>query len=313
MFFMARATAPIFPGCVVSTRTIFICGSNGVSSLVKNKQSLPKDLLSLGFYLLIINSPMQPMLNIAVRAARSAGDLILRSADNVGRLHIDQKGKNDYASEVDRMAEREIINIIKAAYPEHAILAEESGEHKGNDFVWVIDPLDGTTNFLHGFPQYAVSIALKHKGKLEVGVVYDPLRDELFTAKRGGGAMLNNRRLRVTNQTSLKGALIGTGFPFKTDKHLDAYLGMFRALTTDCAGIRRAGAAALDLAYVAAGRLDGFWEIGVMEWDVAAGILLITEAGGVITDFSFNDNYLVSGNVIAGSPKMHQLMYQLIS
>ncbi len=252
------------------------------------------------------------MLNIAVRAARSAGDLILRSADNVGRLHIDQKGKNDYASEVDRMAEREIINIIKAAFPEHAILAEESGKHKGNDFVWVIDPLDGTTNFLHGFPQYAVSIALKHKGKLEVGVVYDPLRDELFTAKRGGGAMLNNRRLRVTNQTSLKGALIGTGFPFKTDKHLDAYLGMFRALTTDCAGIRRAGAAALDLAYVAAGRLDGFWEIGVMEWDVAAGILLITEAGGVITDFSFNDNYLESGNVIAGSPRMHQLMYQLI-
>jgi myo-inositol-1(or 4)-monophosphatase len=252
------------------------------------------------------------MLNIAIRAARSAGDLILRSADNVGRLHIDQKGKNDYASEVDRMAEREIINIIKAAFPEHAILAEESGAHKGNDFVWVIDPLDGTTNFLHGFPQYAVSIALKHKGRLEVGVVYDPLRDELFTAKRGGGAMLNNRRLRVTNQTSLKGALIGTGFPFKTDKHLDAYLGMFRALTTDCAGIRRAGAAALDLAYVAAGRLDGFWEIGAMEWDVAAGILLIKEAGGVVTDFSFNDNYLESGNVIAGSPKMHQLMYQLI-
>lgn len=252
------------------------------------------------------------MLNIAIRAARSAGDLILRSADNVSLLHIDQKGKNDYASEVDRMAEREIINIIKAAYPEHAILAEESGTHKGNDFVWVIDPLDGTTNFLHGFPQYAVSIALKHKGRLEVGVVYDPLRDELFTAKRGGGAMLNNRRLRVTNQTSLKGALIGTGFPFKTDKHLDAYLGMFRALTTDCAGIRRAGAAALDLAYVAAGRLDGFWEIGVMEWDVAAGILLIKEAGGVITDFSFNDNYLESGNVIAASPKMHQLMYRLI-
>ena len=283
-----------------------------VLTFVKNTPSLPKDLLSLGFYLLIENAPMQPMLNIAVRAARSAGDLILRSVDNVGRLHIDQKGKNDYASDVDRMAEREIISIIKAAFPDHAILAEESGEHKGNDFVWVIDPLDGTTNFLHGFPQYAVSIALKYKGRLEVGVVYDPLRDELFTAKRGGGAMLNNRRLRVTNQTTLKGALIGTGFPFKTDKHLDAYLGMFRALTTDCAGIRRAGAAALDLAYVAAGRLDGFWEIGVMEWDVAAGILLIKEAGGVITDFSFNDNYLESGNVIAGSPKMHQLMYQLI-
>ena len=252
------------------------------------------------------------MLNIAVRAARSAGDLILRSVDNVGRLHIDQKGKNDYASEVDRMAEREIISIIKTAFPEHAILAEESGEHKGNEFIWVIDPLDGTTNFLHGFPQYAVSIALKRKGRLELGVVYDPLRDELFTAKRGGGAMLNNRRIRVTNQNSLKGALIGTGFPFKTDKHLDAYMGMFRALTTECAGIRRAGAAALDLAYVAAGRLDGFWEIGTMEWDVAAGILLITEAGGVITDFSFNDKYLESGNVITGSPKMHQLMYQLI-
>jgi len=252
------------------------------------------------------------MLNIAVRAARSAGELILRSADNVGRLQISQKGKNDYASEVDQMAEREIINIIRAAYPEHAILAEESGRHKGNDFVWVIDPLDGTTNFLHGFPQYSVSIALKYKGRLEVGVVYDPLRDELFTARRGGGAMLNNRRLRVTNQTSMKGALIGTGFPFKTDLHLDAYLGMFRALTTECAGIRRAGSAALDLAYVAAGRLDGYWEIGIMEWDMSAGILLVKEAGGVATDFSFNDNYIEAGNVIAGSPRMHQMMYQLI-
>ncbi len=259
-----------------------------------------------------INPPMQPMLNTAVRAARSAGDMILRSSDNIGRLQVDQKGKNDYASEVDRMAEREIISIIKAAYPDHAILAEESGMHKGNDFVWVIDPLDGTTNFLHGFPQYAVSIALKHKGRLEVGVVYDPLRDELFTAKRGGGAMLNNRRLRVTSQTTLKGALIGTGFPFKTDLHMNAYLGMFRAIATDSAGIRRAGAAALDLAYLAAGRLDGFWEIGLMEWDMAAGILLVKEAGGVITDFSFNDNYLESGNVIAGSPKMHQILYQLI-
>ena len=255
---------------------------------------------------------MQPMLNIAVRAARSAGELILRSADNVGRLRISQKGKNDYASEVDQMAEREIISIIRAAYPEHAILAEESGKHKGNDFVWVIDPLDGTTNFLHGFPQYAVSIALKYKGKLEVAVIYDPLRDELFTAKRGGGAMLNNRRLRVTNQSSMKGALLGTGFPFKTDLHLDAYLGMFRALTTECAGIRRAGAAALDLAYVAAGRLDGYWEIGIMEWDMAAGILLVKEAGGVVTDFSFNDNYWESGNLIAASPRMHQMMYQLI-
>lgn len=255
---------------------------------------------------------MQPMLNTAIRAARAAGDLILRSSDNIGHLKVDQKGKNDYASEVDRTAEREIINIIKTAYPDHGILAEESGVQEGNDFVWVIDPLDGTTNFLHGFPQYAVSIALKHKGKIEVGVIYDPLRDELFSAKRGGGAMLNSRRLRVTNQTSLKGALIGTGFPFKSNLHMDAYLAMFRTLATDSAGIRRAGAAALDLAYVAAGRLDGFWEIGLMEWDMAAGILLIKEAGGVVTDFSFNDKYLESGNLIAASPKMHQIMYQRI-
>lgn len=255
---------------------------------------------------------MQPMLNIAVRAARSAGDIILRSADKASHLAVDSKGKNDFATEVDRLAEKEIISIIKASYPEHSILAEESGEHAGNDFVWVIDPLDGTTNFIHGFPQYAVSIALKYKDRIEIGVVYDPLRDELFTAKRGGGAMLNNRRIRVTGLSSMKGALIGTGFPFKVPQHLDAYLGMFRAITMDSAGIRRAGSAALDLAYLAAGRLDAFWEIELKEWDMAAGVLLVKEAGGVATDFSFNDHYLASGNLIAGSPRMHQLMYQLI-
>lgn len=255
---------------------------------------------------------MQPMLNIAVRAARSAGEIILRSADKASHLAVDSKGKNDFATEIDRLAEKEIISIIKAAYPEHSILAEESGEHAGNDFVWIIDPLDGTTNFIHGFPQYAVSIALKYKDRIEIGVVYDPLREELFTAKRGGGAMLNNRRLRVTALTSMKGALIGTGFPFKVPQHLDAYLNMFRAITIDSAGIRRAGSAALDLAYLAAGRLDAFWEIELKEWDMAAGILLVKEAGGVATDFSFKDDYLASGNLIAGSPRMHQLMYQLI-
>ena len=255
---------------------------------------------------------MQPMLNIAVRAARSAGEIILRSADKASHLAVDSKGKNDFATEIDRLAEKEIISIIKAAYPEHSILAEESGEHAGNDFVWIIDPLDGTTNFIHGFPQYAVSIALKYKDRIEIGVVYDPQRDELFTAKRGGGAMLNNRRLRVTGLTSMKGALIGTGFPFKVPHHLDAYLNMFRAITIDSAGIRRAGSAALDLAYLAAGRLDAFWEIELKEWDMAACILLVKEAGGVATDFSFKDNYLASGNLIAGSPRMHQLMYQLI-
>lgn len=253
-----------------------------------------------------------PMLNIAVRAARSAGDLITRFSGEIDKLHIDQKGKNDFASEVDRLAEREIIQIIQKAYPHHAILAEESGAHEGNEYVWVIDPLDGTTNFLHGFPQYAVSIALKIKGRIELGVVYDPLRDELFTATRGGGAMLNNRRIRVSKQASMKGALLGTGFPFKSEQHLDAYLKMFRTFCTETAGIRRPGAAALDLAYLAAGRIDGFWEIGLHEWDQAAGVLLILEAGGVATDFSFKDNYLASGNLIAGNPKMHLLMYQVI-
>jgi myo-inositol-1(or 4)-monophosphatase len=255
---------------------------------------------------------MHPMLNIAIRAARNAGDLIQRSSQNLDNVHIDQKGRNDYASEVDRMAENEIIKVIRTAFPDHAILAEESGEHQGNDYVWVIDPLDGTTNFLHGFPQYAVSIALKNKNKLELGVIYDPLRDELFTAERGGGAMLNNRKIRVAKHNSMRGALIGTGFPFKKQENLEPYLNMFRAVTQDTAGIRRAGAAALDLAYVACGRLDAYWETGVSEWDIAAGVLLVQEAGGVATDFAFNDKYLQSGNIIVGNPRMHQLMYHTL-
>ncbi len=252
------------------------------------------------------------MLNIAIRAARNAGDLIQRSSQNLENIHIDQKGRNDYASEVDRLAEHEIIKVIRTAFPDHAILAEESGEHQGNDYVWVIDPLDGTTNFLHSFPQYAVSIALKNKNKLELGVIYDPVRDELFTAERGGGAMLNNRKIRVAKHNSMRGALIGTGFPFKKQENLEPYLNMFRAVTQDTAGIRRAGAAALDMAYVACGRLDAYWETGVSEWDIAAGVLLVQEAGGVATDFAFNDKYLQTGNIIAGNPRMHQLMYHTL-
>lgn len=255
---------------------------------------------------------MHPMLNIAVRAARNAGEIIRRASENVNQLTIDFKSANDYATEVDRSAEQEIIKTIRAAFPEHGFLAEESGEQQGNDYIWIIDPLDGTTNFLHGFPVYSVSIALKHKNKLELGVVYDPLRDELFTAERGGGAMLNNRKIRVTKPNNLTGALLGTGFPFKSKQNLDAYLKMFAALVGDTSGIRRAGSAALDLAYVATGRLDGFWEIGLKPWDMAAGILLIQEAGGVVTDFSFKDQYMQSGNLIAGSPKIHQLMYKAI-
>lgn len=255
---------------------------------------------------------MHPMLNIAIRAARVAGDLIQRSSDNVKQLSVSKKSKNDFVTEVDRAVEQEIINIIKGSYPDHAILAEESGETPGNDYTWVIDPLDGTTNFLHGYPQYAVSIALKNKRKTEIGVIYDPLRDELFTAEKGGGATLNNRRIRVSKQAQLDTALLGTGFPFKYPQHLDAYLEMFKDLTLKTAGIRRAGSAALDLAYLATGRLDGFWEIGLKEWDLAAGVLLVQEAGGVATDFSFNDNYAQSGNIIAGNTKMHQAMYKII-
>jgi len=254
------------------------------------------------------------MLNIATRAARAAGDVIMRYLDRVDTLKITPKGRNDFVSEVDRKAEEEIVNTLRKAYPGHGFLGEEGGRHGGprGEYVWVIDPLDGTTNFLHGFPQFAVSIGLLHKGKLECGVVYDPLRQELFTAKRGGGAMLNNRRIRVTRQNGFKGALLGTGFPFKDQRHNDAYFAMFRELMKDTAGIRRAGSAALDLSWVACGRMDGFWEIGLMPWDMAAGVLLVQEAGGIVTDFENGDKYLETGNLLTASPRLHAIMYEAI-
>jgi myo-inositol-1(or 4)-monophosphatase len=244
------------------------------------------------------------MLTIAVRAARRAGNIIVRSLDRLESLSVQTKDRNDFVTEVDQQAEREIISILHKAYPDHGFLAEESGAQIGNEYEWIIDPLDGTTNFLHGFPQFAVSIALRHKGRLEQAVVYNPLSQELFTASRGGGAYLNERRIRVSNRKGLDGALLGTGFPFKAQQHLDAYLEMFRALFPQTAGIRRPGSAALDLAYVAAGRLDGFWEIGLNIWDMAAGVLLIQEAGGVSSDFSGGHNYLASGNLVSGNPKV---------
>lgn len=254
------------------------------------------------------------MLNIATRAARAAGDYIVRQLDRVDTLKITPKGRNDFVSEVDRKAEDEIVNILRKAYPTHGFLGEEGGRHGGPraEYTWVIDPLDGTTNFLHGFPQFAVSIALLFKGKLECGVIYDPVRQELFTAKRGGGAALNSRRLRVTRQNGFKGALLGTGFPFKDQRHNDAYFAMFRELMKDTAGIRRAGSAALDLAWVACGRLDGFWEIGLMPWDLAAGVLLIQEAGGIVTDFENGDKFLETGNVLTANPRLHALMEEAI-
>jgi len=252
------------------------------------------------------------MLNIAVRAARSAGNIIVRNLDRVDTLTVHTKDRNDFVSEVDRQAEQEIIGILRKAYPGHGVLAEESGSQDGNDYLWIIDPLDGTTNYLHGFPQFAVSIALQYKGRIEQGVVYDPLRQELFTASRGAGATLNDRRIRVTSRRSLDGALLGTGFPFKAQQHLDAYLDMFRALFPKTAGIRRPGSAALDLAYVAAGRLDGFWEIGLNIWDMAAGVLLIQEAGGLSSDFLGGHEYLKNGNLVAGNPKVFAEILKVI-
>ncbi|HFE32469.1 MAG TPA: inositol-1-monophosphatase [Gammaproteobacteria bacterium] len=256
---------------------------------------------------------MHPMLNIAVRAARRAGNHIARASDDIDRLDIVTKAPNDFVSQVDQQAEQIIIEILRDAYPDHSILAEESGE-QGNDpeYQWIIDPLDGTTNFLHGFPQFAVSIALKVRGRLEQAVVYDPMRQELFTASRGAGAQLNDRRIRVSKHRGLDGALLGTGFPFKQQHHLDAYLATFRALFPMTAGIRRPGSAALDLAYVAAGRLDGFWEIGLSPWDSAAGALLIQEAGGLVSDFGGGNAYLDSGNVVAGNPKVFKAILQAI-
>lgn len=255
---------------------------------------------------------MHPMLNIAIRAARRGGDIIVRHLDRVQGMRADAKSHNDYVTEVDRMAEAAIIDCLSKAYPHHGILAEESGLHGQGEYRWVIDPLDGTTNYLHGFPQFAVSIALQHRGRLDQGVVYDPLRQELFTASRGQGAFLDDRRIRVSRRDDLKGALLGTGFPFRGPEHLDLYLATFKAFIELTSGIRRAGAAALDLAYVAAGRLDGFWEYGLKEWDIAAGALLILEAGGMISDPLGNDGYLHSGQVVAGNPKIHKMMLRTL-
>ncbi len=255
---------------------------------------------------------MHPMINIAIRAARSAGNILLRYFEHTDTLTIKEKSKNEFVSEVDRAAEEAIIEVLRKAYPDHSILGEESGSHKGNEFQWVIDPLDGTTNYLHGQPQFSVSIALKYRGQLEHGIIYDPLREEMFSATKGSGAFINDRRIRVTQRKGLEGALIGTGFPYRDHSQLDAYLGMFKDMIKDTAGIRRPGSAALDFAYVAAGRLDGFWELGLSEWDFAAGALLVKEAGGTVTDISGGTRFLESGNVIAGGLKTHAAMLKLI-
>ncbi len=256
---------------------------------------------------------MQAMLNIAVRAARRAGDIIVRHYDRVDTLKVETKSPNEFVTEVDRQAEAAIMDIITRAYPGHAFMAEESGETGDGDFVWIIDPLDGTTNFLHGFPVFSVSIALKVKGRLEVGVVYDPMRQELFKGLRGSGATLNDRKIRVSRRNRLEGALLGTGFPYRDLEHLDRYLAIFRELMQKTAGIRRPGSAALDLASVACGRLDGFWEYGLKPWDLAAGALLIQEAGGFVGSMDGRGDPLDTGDIVAGGERVYTALRGVIA
>jgi len=245
------------------------------------------------------------MLNTAVKAARKAATIITRASSDIEKLTIRTKRQADFVSEVDDAAEEAIIRVLREAYPDHGILAEESGYKDRNaEYLWVIDPLDGTTNFLHGFPQYCVSIGLMHKGKATQAVVFDPNRNELFTATKGAGAYLNDRRIRVSKVDKLEGALIGTGFPFKVIDRVDDYLRMLRNVMQSTSGVRRPGAAALDLAYVACGRLDGFWERGLSQWDMCAGSLLIREAGGLVGDFEGNGGYMESGEIVAANGKL---------
>jgi len=252
---------------------------------------------------------MQPMVNIALNAARKAGEKIAKASDRIDLLTVEEKGINDFVTDVDRQAEKEIIYHLHKAYPEHNIVGEETGEVPGSagnsDYTWIIDPLDGTTNFIHGIPHFAVSIACLFKGKLEHAVIVDPIRREEFTASRGYGAQLNGHRIRVSKKRSVEGALLGTGIPFRGHQmeHMDNYTKALNILAKQTAGIRRAGAASLDLAYVAAGRLDGFWEIGLNQWDIAAGALLVQEAGGLVTDLNGGHQFMESGNIACGNAK----------
>ncbi len=252
------------------------------------------------------------MLETAAEAARRAGDIIVKAARRLGEVGVASKGHNDFVSETDTQAEQEIIRILRSTYPSHSILAEESGALSGDGYEWIVDPLDGTTNFLHSYPCYAVSIALARDGVLERAVVYDPTRPEMFTAARDAGASLYGMGIEVSGRARLADSLLGTGFPFKCPEHLPAYMRTFEALLTASRGVRRTGAASLDLASVAAGRLDGFWEIGLRPWDMAAGALLVREAGGFVSDFSGGDDFLATGNIVAGTPAVWKQILETI-
>ncbi|RVT50952.1 inositol monophosphatase family protein [Rubrivivax albus] len=263
-----------------------------------------------------MSQSLHPMLNIAIKAARAAGAIINRGALDLDVLKVGRKGPNDFVSDVDRAAEQAIIDILLEAFPSHGILAEETGRERGNktsEFLWIIDPLDGTTNFLHGFPVYAVSIALQHRGVTQQAVVYDPTRNDLFYASRGRGAFLNDRRLRVSKRTRLGDALVGTGFPFRKGDNFKRYVKMFEEVMQSCAGLRRPGAAALDLCYVAAGWYDGFFEMGLSPWDAAAGALIITEAGGLVGNFTGESDYLYQRELVAGNPKVYGQLVKILA
>jgi myo-inositol-1(or 4)-monophosphatase len=259
------------------------------------------------------NSLMHPMLNIAVKAARRAGQIINRASLDLDRIQISKKQHNDFVTEVDKASEAAIIETLNAAYPDHSILAEESGEtDRESEYQWIIDPLDGTTNFIHGFQYYCVAIALAHRGVVQQAVVYDPTRNDLFTASRGRGAYLNERRIRVGKLDRLSDALIGTGFPFRDGQGLNGYMRLFSEMTISCAGLRRPGAAALDLANVAAGRLDGFFEQGIHPWDVAAGSLIVTEAGGLVGNYTGESDFLFQNEIVAANPKVYAQMIKIL-
>ncbi len=256
---------------------------------------------------------MSAILNIAIQAAYNAGTIIQQESRNLEHLNIERKGFNDFVSEVDKRAEQAIIHTILKAYPRHNILGEEGGNvDNGSEITWIIDPLDGTTNYLHGHPQYSVSIAVKEGDKITHGVVFDPNRNDIFTAELGKGAQLNNGRIRVSRQSSLADSLLATGFPTYDMSFLDRYLAIFREMLQSTAGQRRAGSAALDLAYVAAGMVDGFWEFNLKPWDIAAGYLLIKEAGGLVCDFDGGQDMLNSGNIIAANPKLVSPILKII-
>ena len=260
-------------------------------------------------------SNLHPMINVAVKAARTAGDLINRASFDLDALHVTQKQPNDFVTDVDQAAEQAIIDILLNAYPGHAIWAEESGRERGAkdaDHVWIIDPLDGTTNFMHGLPIYCVSIALAVKGRLEQAVIYDPCRNDLFTATKGRGAYLNNRRLRVAKRLRLQDCLISTGFPYREGDDVDTGLRMMGDMIRSMAGLRRPGSAALDLAYVAAGFTDGFFEIGLHPWDMAAGALLVTEAGGLVGNFGGQSDFLDQKECLAANPRIYGQMVTVL-